>query len=132
MEDRMIRVNSLDQAKTTDATASGHFQGRVRIQRLVSAPDDGEIEVLAVYFSRGARTKPHVHDVDQVLHIVRGRGIVSSETERRFVQAGDVVTIGRGTWHWHGATRDCPMMHLSIKRTGAVHWDVDLKDWADF
>ncbi len=127
-----MKVNSLDRTKATDATASGHFQGRVRIQRLVNAPDDGEIEVLAVHFSRGARTKPHVHDVDQVLHIVRGRGVVACETERRIVQAGDVVTIARGTWHWHGAARDASMMHLSIKRAGGVHWDVEARDWADF
>ena len=125
-----MKVSSVDRAQAKDATASGNFQGRVHIQRLVSAPDDGEIEVLAVYFSRGARTKPHVHDVDQVLHIARGRGIVASETERRSVAVGDVVTIARGTWHWHGAKRDSSMMHLSIKRAGAVHWDVDPRDWA--
>ncbi len=101
------------------------------MQRLVAAEDSGQIELLAVWFSRGARTRPHTHDVDQVLHIMEGQGIVADEHERRVVSAGDVIAVPAHTWHWHGATPDSAMMHISIRRQGAqTDWKVAEKDWA--
>jgi hypothetical protein len=44
--------------------------------------------------------------------------------------AGDVVTIPADTWHWHGATRDTAMCHITIKRPGRSNWEVDEKNWA--
>ncbi len=93
--------------------------------------DSREVELLAVWFHHGARNRPHTHDADQVLHIMEGQGIVADEKERRIVAAGDVITVPAGTWHWHGATPDSSMMHISIRKQGAsTNWDVDQKDWA--
>lgn len=129
-----MKVAAIDrsQAVEQDSSPGSHFSGKVYIQRLCSAPDDGEIEFLAVYFAAGARNKPHIHQHDQYLQIVEGRGIVATENERRIVSAGDVVFIPARAWHWHGATRDSAMMHLSIRRPDSGHamWDVDQRDWA--
>jgi quercetin dioxygenase-like cupin family protein len=115
-----------------DSSPQGHFAGRVFIQRLCSVPDDGEVEIAAVYFDAGARNKPHIHQHDQYLHIVEGQGIVATDRERRLVHAGDMVAIPAGAWHWHGATRDSAMMHLSIRRpeSGDAQFDVEQRDWA--
>jgi quercetin dioxygenase-like cupin family protein len=118
------------QAVPQDSSPSGHFQGEVHMQRLANVPADGEIEFLAVYFSAGARTRPHIHEHDQYLQIVEGRGLVATESEKRSVAAGEIVIVPAGTWHWHGATPHSAMMHLSIRRPGPGKWDVDLKDWA--
>jgi quercetin dioxygenase-like cupin family protein len=83
-----------------------------------------------VYFSAGARTRPHIHEHDQYLHIMEGQGIVATESEKRNVSAGDIVVVPAGVWHWHGATPRSAMMHLSIRRPGPGQWDVALKDWA--
>jgi quercetin dioxygenase-like cupin family protein len=54
---------------------------------------------------------------------------VATETEKHFVTQGDLVTVPAGTWHWHGATQDTAMCHISIKRPGNDNWSVDRKNW---
>jgi quercetin dioxygenase-like cupin family protein len=127
-----VKAITIDRSKAPeqDSSPGGHFEGRVFLQRLTSTPADGDIEFLAVYFTPGARTKPHVHERDQYLQIMEGKGIVVTDTERRIVSAGDLVVIPGGAWHWHGATHDSAMMHLSIRTSGDSKWDVAQKDWA--
>ncbi len=108
------------------------FEGQVKLQRLVTGEDSDQVELLAVWFSAGARTRAHTHDVDQVLHIMEGRGIVADEHERRVVSAGDIITVRANAWHWHGATPDSSMMHISIRKQGAkTDWDVDQAAWVN-
>jgi 4-carboxymuconolactone decarboxylase len=111
---------------------SREFDGEVMLQRLVSASDSGEVELLAVWFSAGARTRAHIHDKDQILHIVQGQGIVADDHEMRIVLAGQVITIPADTWHWHGATTGSAMMHISIRQQGCkTDWEVDQKNWSN-
>jgi quercetin dioxygenase-like cupin family protein len=113
-----------------DVSRKGYFEGEVNIQTLVGLQDSNEVELLAVFFNAGARTIPHTHEQDQILQIIEGEGIVATETEKNRVSAGDVITVPAGTWHWHGATRNSPMCHISIKRPGASNWKVEEKNWA--
>jgi len=53
----------------------------------VSPADSDELDLLNVSFSPGARTRPHIHQQDQVLHIIEGQGIVATETEKQVVSA---------------------------------------------
>lgn len=109
---------------------SAHFQGEARIQPLPSPFPDGPA-VFAVHFRPGGRTRPHVHPTGQVLHIAKGVGVVGTTSGRRLVEAGDVVVAMPGEWHWHGATPDSPMTHLTVQQTGpgSTDWDVDERDW---
>lgn len=113
-----------------DTARKGYFDGEVKTLQLVGPKDSNEVELLAVYFSAGARTKPHIHEHDQILQVIEGQGIVATETEKLMVSEGDVITIHAGTWHWHGATRNTAMCHISIKRPGLSNWDVEEKNWA--
>lgn len=109
---------------------SVHFQGEARIQPLASPFPDGPA-VFAVHFRPGGRTRPHVHPTGQVLHVAKGRGVVGTTSGRHLVEAGDVVVSMPGEWHWHGATPDSPMTHLTVQQTGpdSIDWDVDERDW---
>ena len=122
----------IDRASAHDATASGNFGGQVWMQRLITEQQSNDIELLVVSFEAGGRTRPHIHAVDQILHITAGRGIVASGAERRFVRIGDVVLIPAGEWHWHGAAPDSAMTHISIKRYGNTDWTVDERDWGTY
>jgi quercetin dioxygenase-like cupin family protein len=122
----------IDRAAAYDAAASGTFDGQVWMQRLITEQQSQEIELLVVSFEAGGRTRPHIHPVDQILHITAGRGIVASGTERRFVGPGDVVLVPAGEWHWHGATPDSAMTHISIKRYGNTNWAVEERDWSTY
>lgn len=112
---------------------SGNFDGDVRMQQLnVDAPADG-VELLAVFFGPGARTRPHTHPVEQTLVVVEGEGVVADESGRRPMRAGDVVVVPAGIWHWHGAAPDSAMCHLAAKSPSDTQWDdVPLKDWSDW
>jgi quercetin dioxygenase-like cupin family protein len=106
------------------------FSGDVTIKRLVWTGDSPDVELLAVWFAAGARTKPHVHDVDQVLVVQEGTCAYGDERGVTLVHEGEVVTIPAGVWHWHGATHDAPMMHLSVRKMGnSTDWQVEEKTW---
>ncbi len=126
-----MKLTRIDRSQAQPDTArKGYFDGEVKTLQLVGPKDSNEVELLAVYFSAGARTRPHIHEQDQVLQIIEGQGIVATETEKRMVSEGDVVTVPAGTWHWHGARRDSAMCHISIKRPGPSNWEVEEKNWA--
>ncbi len=127
----MLKSVHLDE-KLAERDTGRSFEGNVRKQMLVSKGESEELELLVVHFSAGARTRPHIHAKDQVLHFIQGRGIVATETEKTFFSAGDIVTVPGGTWHWHGATRTEAMSHVSIRQPGGTDWDVDLKNWGEY
>jgi quercetin dioxygenase-like cupin family protein len=111
-----------------------HFQGDVHTQE-VRTTGDG-IRVLAVFFSRRGRTRPHRHASEQVLSILDGEGVVSvsrddSHPTTRRVREGEIFVVPPKTWHWHGATQNSAMTHLSVRRHDALDtWtDVPLLDW---
>jgi quercetin dioxygenase-like cupin family protein len=109
-----------------------HFEGRAKIQPFPNPfPADGAA-VFAVHFEAGGRSRPHVHRHGQMLIVTSGRGVVGDRSGRRIVEAGDVVVAGPGEWHWHGATPDSAMTHVTVQMSGpdSIDWDVDEGDWA--
>ena len=46
--------------------------------------------------------------------------------------ANDFVIVPIGIWHWHGATPDSAMCHLSIKPPGQTDWTAPWKDWKTY
>jgi quercetin dioxygenase-like cupin family protein len=126
-----MKLTRIDRSLAQPDTArKGYFDGEVKTLQLVGPTQSNEVELLAVYFSAGARTRPHIHQQDQVLQIIEGQGIVATETEKLMVTAGDVITIPAGIWHWHGARRNTAMCHISIKKPGPSNWEVEQKNWA--
>jgi len=108
------------------------FRGTVWQLPVTTPQSEGGVAALAVWFEAGARTRPHVHPVDQALQVIDGVGIVANETEKRIIRAGDTVVVPAGVWHWHGAMPDEPMMHLSIKEEGPTDWTSPWKDWDSY
>ncbi|MFT3864343.1 MAG: cupin domain-containing protein [Solirubrobacterales bacterium] len=127
-----MRKTQISDDAAEPANRPDDFAGDVRIQA-VNRPDDAaEVEMLVVRFPPGARTTPHTHEIEQTLHVIEGEGVVATETERILVKAGDVVMVPADTWHWHGATPDSAMTHISIKPLGATHWGAPEKNWARY
>lgn len=121
-------TSKVDRAKAApNPSLAQWFAGNALFQQL--APG-GDVELLAVFFEMGARTRPHIHAADQVLYFVEGHGVVATEDEIIYTQAGDFVSIPAGVWHWHGAAKDAATIHISIKRPGATNWEVEEKNWA--
>ena len=107
------------------------FSGPVRIQELRAGTDAPDLEIFAVFFDAGARTMPHTHSTEQLLHFLEGEGVLGVEGSRALYAPGGIAVIPANTWHWHGATPDAPMLHLSIRPGGPSTWapDVPMGDW---
>jgi len=126
---RIVRVEQ------TEARPPAHpewFPGTVHQQKVNDPGTPQGIELIAVWFEPGSRTKPHVHPVDQVLQVLEGEGVVATESEKRVIRPGDWVIVPAGTWHWHGATPAAAMCHVSIKQPGETDWSSPWNDWDDY
>jgi quercetin dioxygenase-like cupin family protein len=78
--------------------------------------------------SPGGRTAWHSHDGGQTLYVTEGRGRVQVRDQDAVdLHAGDVIFAPDGEEHWHGATPDDFMTHLSITE-GAPHWGAHVTD----
>jgi len=99
-----------------ESAVGGIFEGgtvntKTLIDRQVGAE---ETKVAIVTFPPGARTKMHVHNHEQILYILSGKGIIANEQEERTATPGTVFLIPAGEKHWHGATQESSFSHLYI------------------
>jgi quercetin dioxygenase-like cupin family protein len=100
----------------SEVTDGGIFEGgSVNVKMLIDKPLGAEeIKSAIVTFSAGARTKVHVHDHEQVIYIISGKGIVANEHEEHIAVPGMIFFIPAGEKHWHGATQEGPFSHLYV------------------
>ena len=104
------------------------FTGDVWIDRLVEPHEHAPLNVGAVHFTPGARTAWHAHEGGQTLYVTEGNGLVEERGgEIVEIRAGDVYVTPDGQVHWHGATPDRLMTHISITR-GAATWGDHVTD----
>jgi len=98
------------------------FTGEVWIDPIIQGEPTAKLSIGAVHFSPGARTAWHSHEGGQTLYVTEGRGVVQSRGEDAVeIRPGDVTYTPDGEEHWHGATREHFMTHLSITE-GPPHW----------
>lgn len=92
----------------------GIFEGGTVGMRVLldGTPGERNLRVAIVTFPAGARARMHIHDHEQVLYILSGRGVVATDKEERVVTPGMIVSIEAGERHWHGATKDSSFSHL--------------------
>jgi quercetin dioxygenase-like cupin family protein len=114
---RVMKINDLPEKAVATATPitgwTGGAVSRTR-QEIVTEGQSENFRCNVVNFRVGATTGWHVHDCDQILVVTAGKGIVASETEQREITVGDVVHIKAGERHWHGATANSPMSHITV------------------
>jgi quercetin dioxygenase-like cupin family protein len=104
------------------------FTGDVWVDPITRGLPTSSVNVAAVHFTPGARSAWHTHDGGQTLYVTEGRGLVQVRGQDGIeLHAGDVVFAPDGEEHWHGATRDDFMTHLSITE-GAPHWGGHVTD----
>src|SRR5919206_121687 len=91
------------------------FTGDVWIDAIAQGKPPSRLAVSAVHFTPGARTAWHAHSNGQTLYVTEGEGLVQSRGEPVVtIRSGDVVLAPAAEWHWHGASHDHFMTHLSI------------------
>jgi len=91
------------------------FSGDVWIDAIAVGEEPSRVRVNAVRFTPGARTAWHSHALGQTLYVTEGRGLVQSRgSDIVEIRPGDIVFTPSDEWHWHGATPDHFMTHLSV------------------
>jgi quercetin dioxygenase-like cupin family protein len=104
------------------------FTGDVSIEPIARGQAPSRLAVSAVHFTPGARTAWHSHTNGQTLHVTEGEGRVQSRGEPIVtIRAGDTIHAPDGEWHWHGATPEHAMTHLSITE-GDATWGEHVTD----
>jgi quercetin dioxygenase-like cupin family protein len=104
------------------------FTGDVWIDSIIQPDGDSQLNVGHVHFAPGARTAWHSHDGGQTLYVTDGRGLVQNRDEPLVeLRPGDVHTTPHGHVHWHGASADHSMAHISITR-GPATWGLHVSD----
>jgi len=104
------------------------FTGDVWIEPILEPTGDSQVNVGHVHFTPGARTAWHSHDGGQTLYVTEGRGRVQNRGEAVVdLRPGDVHHTPHAHEHWHGATSDHLMSHISITQ-GPPTWGDHVTD----
>ena len=90
------------------------FTGPVTMQTIVGPNQSDRFVIRQVNFDRGVRNKLHSHNIEQVLIVTEGKGIVATEKEETNVVPGDIIFIPAGEIHWHGAAKGSTFSHLYV------------------
>ena len=118
---RVLKINELKETPMDTATPIAGWSGgpvsRTR-QTVIGDGQSDNFRSSVVNFRVGATTGWHVHDCDQMLIVTAGKGKVATEADERDITVGDVVHIKAGEKHWHGASADSPMSHITVTTAG--------------
>jgi quercetin dioxygenase-like cupin family protein len=91
------------------------FTGDVWIDMIARGEEPSRIRVSRVRFAPGARTAWHSHVLGQTLYVAEGVGLVQSRGGQVVkISPGDIVHTPADEWHWHGASAEHFMTHLSM------------------
>src|SRR6201995_2198421 len=96
------------------------FSGDVLLDGIRVPDGQSAIGCTHVRFAPGARTAWHSHPFGQTLYVTDGIGLVCRRGgEPVEIRPGDVVYVGPGEEHWHGATPDRFMAHVAMQEADA-------------
>jgi quercetin dioxygenase-like cupin family protein len=96
--------------------AAANFTGSVQVEPLVSAHYPSRATAGQVTFDPGSRSAWHTHPLGQALIVTEGVGWVQQwGGVVQEIRKGDVVWTPPGVKHWHGATPNTSMTHITVQ-----------------
>jgi quercetin dioxygenase-like cupin family protein len=111
--------------KDGDKAPANAFTGDVWVKTLFRDTASGCVSS-RVSFAPGARSHWHVHPDKQVVIVTNGSGYYQEKNKPlRVVSPGDVITVGAGVEHWHGANADIGFTQIVVNfhfEKGVVTW----------
>lgn len=100
----------------TEASTVGHFTGKVKVEPLINRQAPAHLSMAMVTFEAGARTSWHSHPLGQTLVVMAGTGWMQREGGPvETLHPGAVFHFLPGEKHWHGATANSTMSHVTIQ-----------------
>lgn len=102
------------------------FTGVVYVATLVKNDDTFNCASSNVTFTPGARSHWHKHAAGQILLVTEGVGYYQEKGQPiRLLRQGEVVQAQPGVEHWHGASPQQGMTHISLN----VNTEKGIVDW---
>jgi 4-carboxymuconolactone decarboxylase len=106
--------------------SNGNFTGNVWVNMLTSVDRANSTSVGNVTFAPKARSNWHRHPSGQILLVTDGLGYYQEKGQPiRLIRKGDVIKCPPNIAHWHGASRDSFMTHVTLgpdNGKGPVEW----------
>ena len=115
---------------------TGHQIGKIKLKRISEELSTKQLKAYFIKFEKGARSKIHLHDSDQIIIGTEGKGnlVIFSkinddvkntkleiETSSELCE-GEAVLIPAGKLHWHGASKDQSSSQMSFMNNGNTYW----------
>ncbi len=101
------------------------FTGSVWMDQVFTSE---KLNVLDVFFTPGARTYWHKHEIGQLLIVMHGSGYISNENNDVYaIRSGDKVFIPAGEVHWHGGSSNSYLLHTAVSM-GKTEWMHEVSD----
>jgi quercetin dioxygenase-like cupin family protein len=99
----------------TTAGSSEWFTGAVYVDAVAAPSNGSRLNASSVHFTPGARTAWHTHPNGQTIFVTEGVGLAQGRGGPiEVIRPGDRVFFRPGEDHWHGATPNRFMTHLSL------------------
>jgi len=117
-QEEKMKVISINEAPK-DPFTHPDFAG-TDATRQAPAPDSKEFKVNMVNGGNGVQNKFNAHDGEQMLIVVTGKGVVSTEREDRIVNEGDVIFIPPGVPHWRAASTHVEFSHIFVSPSDSL------------
>lgn len=86
--------------------------------------DGGGLRSNRFTYAPGHRSNWHIHEGEQALIVLSGRGLILWEglDVAELLGPGDWVHVSPDVAHWHGAVPDDTFEHLAVTATGGTIW----------
>ena len=95
--------------------SSDKFVGDAWFDPIADDQGTSRLRASVVHFAPGARNAWHAHALGQTLQVLEGIGRTQARGgEVIEIRAGDTIHTPPGEWHWHGASPDHLMSHLTL------------------
>lgn len=95
--------------------SADYYTGTVWVTRLLGDDGINHFSIGNVVFEAGARANWHTHPRGQVLIVTDGQGFYQEKGKpAQTIKKGDVINIPPHVEHWHGASANSAMTHITI------------------
>ena len=123
---RFVRENEV----RAEAAPAEKFTEGVWTADTLPGVREGGLRALRLVYRPGARSAWHIHDGEQALFVLSGRGVVTrwGEAKGTEVGPGDWVHVEPGEKHWHGARPDATFVHVAVTASGGTEWHGAVSD----
>jgi quercetin dioxygenase-like cupin family protein len=111
---RVMKISKPTELPATKGSAD-FFTGDVTVAPVAQGEDPSTMGTGYVCFQCKARSAWHTHPKGQLLVVTDGEGLIQEWGKPiQRIRKGDVIWTPPGVKHWHGATPEKTMCHLSI------------------